>query len=360
MRRGYADLPLHYGKAPRWLFQRMKLLAREILLAMVSELGRSETLVRLSDPFWFQALGSVLGFDWHSSGLTTTTCGALKESLKEMEEEVGLYIVGGKGKQALNTPKEIEEKILQRGLNLSPEKLIRISRLVAKVDSCALQDGYNLYHHTLIFTREGEWAIIQQGLKEVNRTARRYHWLEKKVMSFVCEPHLAIVSDSKSKTLNLTAQESKETRNAITHLCQEPPDKVAKEISSLKELSLPKRHELLLSDINPKKVCSVLLKTYEKSPKNFEEVLLTQGLGAKSIRALALLSELLFGTEVSWKDPGRYSFAHGGKDGYPYPVDRKTYDKTIQIMREAIKESRLGKREKMESIKRLHKLFEPA
>lgn len=359
MKRGYVDLPLHYGKAPRWLFSRMKLLAREILLAMVSELGRSETLNRISDPFWFQALGSLLGFDWHSSGLTTTTCGALKEAAKEVEEETGLFIAGGKGKKAISTPEEIKMKVEEKGLNrISPPELIKSSRLAAKVDSCALQDGYSLYHHTFIFTIEGEWAVIQQGMREESRSARRYHWLGKRIQSFVCEPHLAILSEKRGKALNLVAEESENARESLTHLLNEKPEKVEKEIIRLKEMSLPKRHELLLSDINPKKMHTVLIKTYEFRPKSFEEALLVRGLGSKSIRALALLSELLFGTKISWKDPARYSFAHGGKDGYPYPVNKEVYDKTIEVLKEAVKESRIGKKEKIEALKRLYRFFE--
>jgi hypothetical protein len=359
MKRGYVDLPLHYGKAPRWLFSRMKLLAREIILAMVSELGRSETLNRISDPFWFQALGSLLGFDWHSSGLTTTTCGALKEAAKEVEEETGLFIAGGKGERATSTPEEIKMKIEKRGLNrISPAELIKSSRLAAKVDSCALQDGYSLYHHTFIFTIEGEWAVIQQGMKEESRTARRYHWLGERMQSFVCEPHLAILSEKRGKALNLVAEESEDTRKSLTYLLNEKPEKVEKEITRLKEMSLPKRHELFLSDINPKKMHTVLIKTYEIKPKSFEEALLVRGLGSKSIRALALLSELLFGTKISWKDPARYSFAHGGKDGYPYPVNKGVYNKTIEVLRDAVKESQIGKREKILALKRLYRFFE--
>jgi hypothetical protein len=359
MKRGYVDLPLHYGKAPRWLFSRMKLLAKEIILAMVSELGRSETLIRISNPFWFQALGCLLGFDWHSSGLTTTTCGALKEAAKEIEEETGLFIAGGKGKRAISTPNEIKMKVEKRGLSkISSAKLIKSSRLAAKVDSCALQDGYSLYHHTFIFTEEGEWAVIQQGMREESHTARRYHWLEKNMQSFVCEPHLAILSEKKGKALNLVASESEEARKSLTYLLNEKPEKVEKEISRLKEMSLPKRHELFLSDINPKKMHTVLINTYEIKPQSFEEALLIRGLGSKSLRALALLSELLFGTKVSWKDPARYSFAHGGKDSYPYPVNKKTYDKSIEVLKEAVKESQIGKREKIEALKRLYKFFE--
>jgi hypothetical protein len=351
MRTGTADLPLHYGKAPKWLFSRMKNLSREITIWIVSEFGSEEMLHRLSDPFWFQAFGCVLGFDWHSSGLTTTVCGALKEGISGIETDLDLFVAGGKGAQSRKTPAEIEafgERISQ-----DPQKFVYASRMTAKVDNTGLQDGYQLYHHVFFFTKSGSWGVIQQGMNEKNRYARRYHWLSRDVNDFVCEPHSAICCDTHGKPLNMVALESNEARSISTSLSKENPESIEKELSKLQNLKLPSYHQVLLRDINPKNIKRILLKSYETQPQNFEELLATCGIGPKTIRALALISELVYGAKVSFRDPVRYSFAHGGKDGHPYPVDREVYDRSISILRNALNAAKVGYSEKVKAFKRL-------
>jgi len=350
-RTGIATLPLHYGRAPRWLFERMSLLAREIIIALASEFSPAEVLKRLSDPYWFQALGCVLGFDWHSSGLTTTVTGALKEGIKGLEGELGIFIAGGKGTTSRKTPEQI--LLIGERYSVDADRLIYASRMSAKVDSTAVQDGYRLYHHTIFFTRNGNWAVIQQGMNESKRTARRYHWLGEGVSSFVIEPHKAICCDQREPTLNMVASESDRARETTTAISRQRPEKVIREIESMASLSLTKRHNIDISDINPDRLYTVFLKTYEYQPQDFESLLGIKGVGPKSIRALSLVSELIYGVPPSYQDPARFSFAHGGKDGTPYPVDRATYDRTIEVMRRAINSARVGNRERLEAIRRL-------
>jgi len=352
---GIAYLPLHGGKAPAWLFQRMVKLAREVIYILCLEYGRKEILHRLSDPFWFQAFGCVLGFDWHSSGITTTVCGAIKEALKDISKELGIFAVGGKGKVALKTPQELEKIGNWFGLEVSP--LVYTSRLAAKVDNVALQDGYELYHHTLVFTGDGAWCVIQQGMNPAQRYARRYHWLGEKVKSFVCEPHSAICAVKKEKlVLNLVAKESEATRKHSLDLVQEKPEKILKEWKKISTLYLPNRHYLLYRDINPRRLQGNLRKIAEVSPQNFESLLGIKGVGAKTLRALALIAEIIYGVKPSFKDPARFAFAHGGKDGHPYPVNRKLYDQSIEILKEAINAAKIGHTEKMKVLKRLYKI----
>lgn len=351
MRTGIANLPLHYGKAPAWLFERMRDLSREITLVVVEEFGSEEMLRRLSDPFWFQAFGAVLGFDWHSSGLTTTVCGALKEGLRGLERELGLFVAGGKGRTSRRTPREIEE--VGDLLVIDAQDLVYASKMAAKVDSAALQDGYQIYHHCFIFTTKGSWSVVQQGMNETNRYARRYHWLSDDLESFVCEPHSAICCDQRGVTLNMVAEESDSARSVTTELSKEKPDKLISEVKRLQNLDLPHRHEVMVRDLNPERLKRILLKTYERQPQSFEQLLGIEGVGPKTIRSLSLISELVYGVKPSFRDPARYSFAHGGKDGYPYPVDRENYDRSIEILRKAISTARIGNREKLDALKRL-------
>lgn len=351
---GIATLPLHHGKTPRWLFERMVCLAREISFALISELGRTEFLRRISDPYWFQALGCVLGFDWHSSGLTTTSTGALKEALKGLERDTGIFIAGGKGATSRKTPREILFYSERYGIN--PEPFIYASKISAKVDNSALQDGYQLYHHVFVFTPEGYWAVIQQGMNPMVRTARRYHWLSESLKDFVNEPHNAICSQRKEKrVLNLVAEESTETRKVCTELARQRPEKTLQEF---RELYLTARHDITVYDIDPQRLYRILLKTYESLPENFEQLLGIDGVGPKTLRALSLIAELIYGKPASFKDPARFAFAHGGKDGTPYPVDRKTYDRTIEIMKKAIESSRIGNKEKLNALKRMTEYFQ--
>ncbi|HDN79328.1 MAG TPA: DUF763 domain-containing protein [Chloroflexi bacterium] len=350
---GTADLPLHYGKTPRWLFRRMALLAREISIVIITEFGTAELLRRLSDPYWFQAFGCVLGFDWHSSGLTTTTCGALKEGLRDLGDELGIFVAGGKGGTSRQTPYEI----LARGelLSVDPAQLVHASRMAAKVDNTALQDGFQIYHHTFIFDKDGNWCVIQQGMNTAIRYARRYHWLGEQVRDFVCEPHAAICCDYVGEPLNMVAAESEEARRISTLLSHEKPDKLVRELERLQSLTLPRRHHILLQDIAPNRLKGIFLKTYEQQPQDFAQLLGMEGVGPKTIRALSLIAELIYGAPVSYRDPVRFSFAHGGKDGHPYRVDRRQYDKSIEILEEAIRRAKLGDREKLKALASLQK-----
>ncbi|OGO32196.1 MAG: hypothetical protein A2Z29_00155 [Chloroflexi bacterium RBG_16_56_11] len=354
-RTGFANLPLHYGKAPRWLFERMVPLAREITIAIVSEYGPAEMLRRLSHPYWFQAFGCVLGFDWHSSGVTTTLCGALKEGLKGIETDLGLFVAGGKGKASRQTPAEIAD--WGEKISLDPAPLVYSSRMAAKVDSAAIQDGYQIYHHSFVFTAKGEWTVVQQGMNETNHYARRYHWLGETVADFVNEPHAAILSEARGETLNLTAAESAPARTTITSIAtEETPEKVLAELRKLKTLDLPARHQIMTSDLHPDSLKKIILSAYERQPEDFERLLGLPGVGARTIRALSLISELIHGVVPSYRDPARYSFAHGGKDGIPYPVDRKTYDRSIELLSRAISEARLGLSDKQQAFNRLNRI----
>jgi hypothetical protein len=333
----------------------MVLLAREITIAVVADFGPEEMLRRLSHPYWFQAFGCVLGFDWHSSGVTTTLCGALKEGLKGLERDLGLFVAGGKGKTSRKTPLEIEK--WGELISLNPAPLVYASRMSAKVDSAAVQDGYQLYHHTFLFTPGSSWAVIQQGMNETNRYARRYHWLGEAVTDFVNEPHSAILSEATGQALNLVASESAPARTTITGIAtEEKPEMVMSELKRIKTLNLPSRHEILRQDLHPDSLSKILVSTYERQPQDFEQLLGLAGVGPKTIRALSLISELVYGVEPSYRDPARYSFAHGGKDGIPYPVDRKTYDQSIELLSRAINRARLGLSEKQKAFTRLNRL----
>jgi uncharacterized protein len=356
MRTGTAQLPLHGGKAPRYLFERMVKLAREISLTIAEEYSPQELMHRLADPFWFQALGCVLGYDWHSSGVTTVVCGALKEAWKPISNGMGLYIAGGKGATSRKTPGEIEGLAPQ--LEVSPNGLIYASRMSAKVDNNALQDGYQIYHHSFIFDRAGRWAVVQQGMNPDTGWARRYHWLSESVADYVDEPHSGIISAATTEPLNLVAHESDAARHASVTLALEKPWKNLAELKRLQRLELPKHHEVLLRDIHPDRIASTLTSAYEAQPQNFEQLLGTPNVGPKTIRALALLSEIIHGVKASFRDPARFSFAHGGKDGHPYPVDRQTYDQSIHILKNAVERARVGERDRLEAIKRLNNLVE--
>jgi len=351
MKTGTAQLPLHGGKAPSWLFQRMKKLAREITICIVDEWGTDEMLTRLSDPFWFQAFGCVLGFDWHSSGLTTTVCGALKEGISGLENDLGFFIAGGKGKTSRKTPSQIEQYC--QDLSMDAENLIYASKMSAKVDNTALQDGYQLYHHTFLFTKEGKWSVIQQGMNTDNLYARRYHWNSEGVKNFVCEPHQAICCNMKGKSLNMIAQESDKARQVATLLSKEKPEKIVSEIKKVEQLILPKHHDIKPLNLNTKRFEKILIKTYEHQSENFEELLGLKGVGPKTIRALSLLSELVYGAKPSFRDPARFSFSHGGKDGHPYPVDKNNYDFSIDFLSKCINNAKINNQDKKEAFKRL-------
>lgn len=377
---GYANLPLHPGKAPAWLFGRMTRLAREITFHIVADRGADEMLRRLADPFWFQAFGCVLGFDWHSSGVTTTVTGALKEGIKGLEHELGFYAQGGKGRTSRRTPGEIVERCER--LAMDPAPLVYASRMAAKVDSAAVQDGYQLYHHTFFFTRGGHWSVVQQGMSDESGTARRYHWLSESLRSFVNEPHEAICSDVRATTLNLVAEEHDSLRESSVALAAGSPDRVLDVVrryatgsrgamrlpfeetnADARTLNMPRRHALMLQDVDPRHLRTVLLSSYDRAPENFETLLGLEGVGARTLRALALVSEVIWGTPASTRDPARFAFAHGGKDGTPFPVDRATYDKTIDALHRAMAHAHVDRSEKLDALRRLGrfaKTTEPA
>ncbi len=353
MRTGKADLPLHPGKAPAWLFQRMVRLSRGIVEFLVEEAGTHEVLARLSDPYWFQSLGCVLGFDWHSSGLTTTTCGAIKEGLKGRELDLGIFPAGGKGAASRKTPQQIEEWADRASLALDPAGLVFASRMSAKVDNNALQDGYQIYHHFFVFDREGNWTVVQQGMNEDAGYARRYHWLSDGVDDFVVEPHSAICCDRRDDTLNLIAAHSWDNRDITTELSHERPDRLVKQIRHMQELRMPRTHALYARDLHPASIERVLLLTYERQPEDFSTLLAMPGVGAKTLRALSLIADLVYGAPICWEDPARYSFAHGGKDGWPYPVDRENYDRSIEMLEQALRRMRMNPAEKDQALRRL-------
>jgi uncharacterized protein len=355
-RTGTAQLPLHGGRAPAWLFSRMVKLAREITIHIRAEYGAEEMLRRLSDPFWFQAFGCVLGFDWHSSGVTTTVTGALKEGIRGLEQDLGFFAGGGKGAVSRQTPAEIE--LACERLSIDARPLVYASRMSAKVDSAAVQDGYQLYHHAFFFTPSGAWCVVQQGMNDDNGMARRYHWLSTRIESYVNEPHAAVCAESQATTLNLVAEESAGVRSSSAVLAREKPDVVLSAIRTIPALTMPRRHAVLLADVNPQYLQKILLRTYDRAPEDFETLLGMQGVGARTVRALALVSEIIYGTPASTRDPARFSFAHGGKDGFPYPVDTGTYDKTVEALRAAVTKAGIDRSERVAALKRLVKFGE--
>src|SRR4051812_18881396 len=353
-RTGFAHLPLHGGKAPPWLFGRMVRLSREIAGHVVAEYGAGEMLRRLSDPFWFQAFGCVLGFDWHSSGVTTTVCGALKEGIRGAESDFGFFVAGGKGATSRKAPAEIAAACEAHALDPAP--LVYASRMSAKVDSAAVQDGFQLYHHAFAFTKAGEWCVIQQGMSDATSMARRYHWSSEAMPgeSFVEEPHAAVCGRSPETVLNLVAVESGGTRTASAELARRDPSEMLGLLRKLPTLDMPRRHEVVeASDVASPYMKKILLRTWERAPENFESLLGIPGVGAKTVRALALVSELVYGTTASTRDPARFSFAHGGKDGHPFPVDRETYDRTIDVLSSAVQRAKVDRSERVDALKRL-------
>ena len=370
-RTAVAELPLHPGRAPPWLFRRMVDLSREIFRVLSDEFSPEEVLLRLSNPFWFQALSMLLGFDWHSSGTTTVTCGALAEALTM--EEHGVAVLGGKGGRSRKVPEQIEALIERGLLDASPEELKRASRLTAKVDTAAVQDGYRLYHHTFFVDDKGHWAVVQQGMNEAKRMARRYHWISQKLRDFTTEPHTAILGDGRQVwVLNLTARESAAHKKVLLDLIREGPKEVREGevlIRRLQNLSrggqstLEFFEEGLKPTLNPLPPFYLSMpfhidweavkRLYEKQPEKLDDVLEEKGVGPSLLRSLSLTAQLIYGEPPSWRDPIKYSFAVGGKDGVPYPVDRRTYDRTISALRRAVEEARVGRKEKLAALRRL-------
>jgi len=359
-----AKLPLHYGKAPHWLIVRMIGLAHEITTIIIDEYGRDEFLKRISDPYWFQALGCVLGYDWHSSGVTTVLTGVLKNAIKP--EEHGLAICGGKGKASMQAPIEISQFGDKFGFSTSRiDQLRYASRMSAKVDNTAVQAGYQLYHHAFILSEDGKWAVVQQGMSVQDRTARRYHWLSEHVQNFVVEPHDAIVGDVKRNVaLDMTAKQSEDCRKVSTDIVKEQPKKLMQLLQSVRPTHQTSLQKWMPEAKYKEYVIEVLSmpnnlnwkaakRAYEFQPKNYEQLLGIRGIGPATVRGLALIAELVYGAPPSWKDPVKYSFCVGGKDGVPFPVNRSTYDEITEILESAVRQAKVGDKERINAIKRL-------
>lgn len=353
MKTGTASLPLHGGKCPAWLFVHMKALSAAIIEVIIEDFGISEVLLRLSDPYWFQALGCVVGFDWHSSGVTTTVCGALKEGLTEIGPRAGLFLAGGKGRTARNTPSQIRAAADKYPLRCNVNTLIYASKMAAKVDSAAVQDGYQIYHHFFVFTDQGEWAVIQQGMNADIQQARRYHWLSSGVDDFTEEPQSAICCDHKGETLNLVARDNTDIRSISSEMIKTSPESVIKELKSITDkmpsLYLPRRHSIPRTTYLNKS----LYAAYEQQPRSFEELLQIPGVGLGTLRALCLVAEVAYGVKPSYIDPVRYSFAHGGKDGFPFPVNQQDIENSYRTLKRALQRSRTGHKEQLQALKKL-------
>lgn len=354
-RSGTADLPLHYGKVPPWLYERMSVLGLSIIEVILMDYGKDEVLRRLADPFWFQSFGAVMGMDWHSSGITTSVMGALKRSVNPNSQSLGLYICGGKGKFSRETPSELIKIADKTGLDGT--ELVRASKLSAKVDNTAIQDGYQLYLHNFILSDNGNWSVIQQGMHEFDGTARRYHWHSENITSFVEQPHTGINGISRGRILNLTDTEASENRKGILDISHTDSAEVMKDFA---RLILPAHHDVQASDVDLKRLGALLYVTREQQPQNFEDLLMLEGVGPKTMQSLALVSEVIHGAPSRFADPARFSFAHGGKDGHPFPVPINTYDESISILRKGIEKSRLGNSDKLNSLNKLHQIIAKA
>src|SRR3954464_247921 len=348
-RSGSADLPLHGGRIPEWLASRMARLGTIIVEALLLEEGATGVLRRVAHPFWFQAFGCVMGMDWHSSGITTSVLGALKRGLAGREKELGLVVCGGRGRQSRKTPAELIAFGDRTGLDGGA--LARTSRLVAKVDSAAVQDGFDLYLHGFVAATDGAWVVVQQGMRAHTATARRYHWLSESVKSFVEEPHAAIEGQPLGAIVNLTDRRAAPSRDAQVALSQDP-DRIVRELRN-PHLQMPAHHEVRPTDVFLRRVHATLAAAAENGPKDFADLLLQPGVGARTVEALAAVAEIVHGAPCRFADPARFSLAHGGKDGHPFPVPLSVYDRTISVLKQAVSAARLGRTEKIEAIRRL-------
>jgi hypothetical protein len=388
-RTGSADLPLHGGNVPPWLAARMASLGRVIVEAVVYHYGRDELLRRLAHPFWFQSFGAVMGMDWHSSGITTSVVGALKRGLAPLEHELGIYVCGGRGRHSRRTPEELARAGERTGLDA--DSLAQTSRLIAKVDGAAVQDGFDIYLHSYIVTSSGNWCVVQQGMNDARGEARRYHWLSENVESFLDSPHAAIEGRNRGAIVNLADARADRNRRAGVELVSEGPDRVVRVLRRLSEsadsapslfadsdlaasdgalpvftdtfarpalaplphLHMPAHHDVRASDVVLKRLHGALAAAAERGPKDFTDVLLTPGVGARTVAALALVAEVLHGAPCRFSDPARFSFAHGGKDGHPFPVPLRVYDETIRVLKSAVAQATLGNAEKLAALRRL-------
>jgi hypothetical protein len=347
-RSGTADLPLHGGRVPHWLAERMTKLGSAITETIIHDYGTSAFLSRLSDPFWFQAMGAVMGMDWHSSGITTSVMGALKRGLGPKSDELDIYFCGGRGRFARNTPHELRTIASRKGFD--GDALVRISRLTARVDNNAIADGFQVYLHSFVVTENGEWAVVQQGLNDRTGMARRYHWHSSSVTDFVADPHTGIVGDNRGIIMNLVDAQAKPAQSAILELANERPDKV---LASARHLRMPAHHEVCESNVDLKRLGAVLAVAYERDLHDFAELLLLEKLGPRTLQSLALVAEVVHGTPTRFSDPARFSFAHGGKDRHPFPVPLKTYDEALNFLRTSLDAAKVGDKEKLDGFKRL-------
>jgi hypothetical protein len=349
-RSGIADLPLHGGRVPAWLATRMVTLGTAISESVLHHYGRSALLTRLSDPFWFQALGSVMGMDWHSSGITTSVMGALKKGLNPRAHELGVYICGGRGKHSRKTPDELRS-IADR-ISLDGDALVRTSRLTARIDNNAIADGFQIYLHTFVLTADGEWAVVQQGMNESSRLARRYHWHSPTVRDFTSDPHTAIVGEHAGVIRNLVDGRARPAQEALLTISRDDPHRTLAEV---RRLEMPRHHDVRRSDVNEKRLGAVLALAHERDLRDFASFLLLEQLGPRTLQSLALIAEVVHGTPTRFEDPARFSFAHGGKDGHPFPVPLKTYDESIAVLRRALDGAKLGHGDKLDGFARLDK-----
>jgi len=347
-RSGFADLPLHGGRVPQWLAERMTKLGTAITETVVRDYGRSAFLTRLSDPFWFQALGAVMGMDWHSSGITTSVMGALKRGLAPRADELGIYVCGGRGRFSRNTPGELRQLGDRRGFD--GEALVRTSRLNARIDNNAIADGFQIYLHNFVVTADGEWAVVQQGLNDRSGMARRYHWHSATVRDFVAEPHTGIVGEHQGTIMNLVDAGARPAQSALLEIAHERPEKT---LIAARHLKLPAHHEVREKNVDLKRLGAVLAVAYERDLHDFAELLLLENLGPRTLQSLALVAEVVHGAPSRFADPARFSFAHGGKDGHPFPVPLKTYDESINFLRKSLDAAKVGDREKIDGFRRL-------
>jgi hypothetical protein len=347
-RSGVADLPLHGGRVPAWLATRMVTLGTAIAESVLLHYGRASLLSRLSDPFWFQALGSVMGMDWHSSGITTSVMGALKKGLNPRAHELGIYICGGRGTQSRNTPQEL--RTIADRVGLDGDALVRTSRLTARIDNNAVADGFQIYLHSFVLTRDGEWAVVQQGMNEASRLARRYHWHSATVRDFTADPHAAIVGESRGAIRNLVDTRARPAQEALLAIAREDP---ARTLADVRRLEMPLHHDVRASDVNAKRLGAVLALAYERELRDFASFLLLEQLGPRTLQSLALVAEVVHGTPTRFDDPARFSFAHGGKDGHPFPVPLAVYDESIGVLRRALDAAKLGDGDKLQGMARL-------
>jgi hypothetical protein len=380
-RSGAADLPLHYGYVPQWLADRMARLGLAVTEALLADYGREEVLRRLSDPFWFQSFGAVMGMDWHSSGITTSVMGALKRAINPLSHQLGIYICGGKGSASRQAPAEIMKVCESTGLDAG--ELVRSSKLSAKVDNTVVQDGFQLYMHCFVLTREGQWTVIQQGMSPADQTARRYHWHSAGLRSFVEEPHTAICGVNQGEILNLADRQAGAARTGVMSLTREKPELMMRDAQQMlaagcgikrpemdshdrtiaggeRRLVLPAHHDVRAEDVDLRRLGAVLWLAHDRQPANFEELVLLEGVGPRTLQSLALVSEVIHGAPARFRDPARFAFAHGGKDGHPFPVPIDVYDETIAVLQSAVQKAKVGQSDKLDAMKKLTALAQKA